>query len=71
MSDKILSVIYADACSRCAQASTQLYESLHDDKGSPLYDAEDVAKAVAAFRVWINIELDLIKEVGTEPDRLI
>jgi|TARA_R110000772_G_scaffold9185_3_gene30243 hypothetical protein len=48
-----------------------LYESLHDDDGAPLYDAEDVAKAVTAFRVWVNIELDLIKEVGTEPDRLI
>ena len=64
--DEMLSAIYQDACSRCADASTSLYESLHDDNGMPLYDREQVMKAITKFRTWVNIELDLVREACSE-----
>ena len=66
--DEMLSTIYHEACSRCSEASSFLYESLHDDNGMPLYDREQVMKAITSFRTWINIELDLVKEACSESE---
>ena len=66
--DEMLSAIYQDACSRCSDASTSLHESLHDDNGMPLYDREQVIKAITKFRTWVNIELDLIREACSESE---
>ena len=68
MNDQELSAIYEQACGRMRNASSHLYENLHDDKGMPLYDKEPVLDALLEFKEWISIEIDLIQSAQQEAE---
>lgn len=58
--------VFALATSRIHSTTTELYEELFDDKGSPKVHPGIVANLVAAFRTKIGYELDMIKESVNE-----
>jgi len=68
MNDQDLSAIYEKACGRMRQATSHLYENLHDDKGLPLYDKEGVLDALLEFKEWVGIEIDLIQTAQQEAE---
>jgi chromosomal replication initiation ATPase DnaA len=43
-----------------------LYESLHEDDGEALTELEDVLIQIKSFRDWVNIEIDLVREICKE-----
>lgn len=49
------------ATSRVSDLMTELYEDLHDHKGSPLLDLESITDKINAYKRVVRTELDLIK----------
>ena len=64
--DEIYNRFYFESCSRMQHAVTELYESLHDDKGDIVYDIEKVLDAVYEFKKSIALDTDLIKDIALE-----
>ena len=61
---KQLSGSFSIATQRLHHYVTELYEDLHDEKGEPRVNPGIVSNLLAAVRVVINQELDLIKEAS-------
>ena len=61
-----LSRIYFIATSRISAASAELYEDLHDEKGSPLLDQKQVSEVTNKYSRSFRIELDMIRAALTE-----
>lgn len=59
-----LSGSFSIATQRLHYYVTELYEDLHDEKGEPRVNPGIVSNLLAAVRVVINQELDLIKEAS-------
>ena len=56
-----------EACERILQATSTLHESLYSEDGyDVITEIEDVMSKIKDFRVWVNTELDLIKEISKE-----
>jgi hypothetical protein len=65
--DKLkLSEMYAIATTRVAEATTTLYESLHNEKGEPLTMKGQIADRISSYQKEVMIELDLIKQSSLE-----
>ena len=67
MTKEEASIFYMEACERIHQATSTLHESLYSEDGEDvLTEIEDVMSNIKDFRVWVNTELDLIKEISKE-----
>ena len=65
--DFTVSESYFQACERIHNAADMLYESLHDDEdGEAITDLSEVLIKIKNFRDWVNIEIDLVREVCKE-----
>ena len=60
---------YCKACVRIHTAADMLYESLHEDDGEALTELEDVLIQIKSFRDWVNIEIDLVREICKEYEK--
>lgn len=60
-----LSRLIHDSCNRIHQATTDMYESVHED-GVPLYGKVEVEYLIKDFREWINHEIDTIRSATSE-----
>jgi hypothetical protein len=49
------------ATSRVCSLMTELYEDLHDYKGEPLLDTEEITHKINAYKRVVRTELELIK----------
>jgi len=61
-----LSERYFDAFDRMYYNLSEVIEMLHDEDGDPISDAEVVGDIVVTLRQYINLELDLIRELARE-----
>jgi hypothetical protein len=61
-----LSQLFFIACDRIHQAVDDLYESIHDEVGEPVRDAESIEEALAELKTAVYHELDLIKSAVDE-----
>jgi Mg2+ and Co2+ transporter CorA len=61
-----LSERYFDAFDRMYYNLSEVIEMLHDEDGDPISDAEVVGEIVVTLRQYINLELDLIRELAKE-----
>jgi len=61
-----LSERYFDAFDRMYYNLSEVIEMLHDEDGDPISDAEVVGDIVVTLRQYINLELDLIRELAKE-----
>jgi hypothetical protein len=61
-----LSQLFFIACDRIHQAVDDLYESIHDETGSPVRDSESIEEALAELKTAVYHELDLIKSAVDE-----
>ena len=66
MDTKLLSKTYFFATSRMHNAATNLYESLHDEAGSPRTDAERLHNTIRKFKRDIDMEFDLVRSALLE-----
>tara|TARA_R110000787_G_scaffold2583_4_gene10156 strand:+ start:3256 stop:3486 length:231 start_codon:yes stop_codon:yes gene_type:complete len=66
MKNSKVSETYFIACERIHNAADMLYESLHEDDGEALTELEDVLIQIKSFRDWVNIEIDLVREICKE-----
>ena len=66
MDDNRLSEMYAMSCARLQQAASELYEDLHTKQGSPKTDVPEVIEMITAYKRWLVIEADLIRELAKE-----
>jgi hypothetical protein len=66
MKNSKVSETYFIACERIHSAADMLYESLHEDDGEALTELEDVLIQIKSFRDWVNIEIDLVREICKE-----
>ena len=66
MSNVKVSETYFTACERIHDAADMLYESLHDEDGNAVKEFNEVLKKIKDFRDWVNIEIDLVREVCKE-----
>jgi len=67
MTEKEVSIFYLEACDRIHNATSTLHEGLYNENGEDvLTEIEDVMSVIKDFRVWVNTELDLIKEISKE-----
>ena len=60
-----LSRLVFDSCDRIHQATTDMYESIHQD-GTPRYDSESIESVIRDFREWLNHEVDTIRSATSE-----
>ena len=60
-----LSRLVFDSCDRIHQATTDMYESIHED-GEPRYDSESIESVIRDFREWLNHEVDTIRSATSE-----
>jgi hypothetical protein len=60
-----LSRLVFDSCDRIHQATTDMYESIHED-GTPRYDSESIESVIRDFREWLNHEIDTIRSATSE-----
>ena len=60
-----LSRLVFDSCDRIHQATTDMYESIHED-GTPRYDSESIESVIKDFREWLNHEVDTIRSATSE-----
>jgi hypothetical protein len=61
MDKEELSRTYFLATSRISNAATSLYESLHDEAGSPRVDADRLHNTIRKFKRDIDGEFDMIR----------
>lgn len=61
-----LSRVYFIATSRISAGSAELYEDLHDRKGSPLLDPKQVSEITNKYSRSFRLELDMIRSALTE-----
>ena len=66
MNNSTVSKTYFQACERINDAADMLYESLHEEEGEALTELEDVLVQIKSFRDWVNIEIDLVREICKE-----
>ena len=66
MNNSNVSETYFKACERIHDAADMLYESLHEEEGEALTELEDVLIQIKSFRDWVNIEIDLVREICKE-----
>ena len=66
MNNSAVSETYFQACERIHNAADMLYESLHEDEGGAITDLDEVLKKIKDFRDWVNIEIDLVREICKE-----
>ena len=69
MKNSKVSETYFIACERIHNAADMLYESLHEDDGEALTELEDVLIQIKSFRDWVNIEIDLVREICKEYEK--
>ena len=60
-----LSRLVFDSCDRIHQATTDMYESIHED-GTPRYDSESIESVIRDFREWLNHEVATIRSATSE-----
>ena len=60
-----LSRLVFDSCDRIHQATTDMYESVHEE-GSPRYKSENIESIIKDFREWVNHEIDTIRSATSE-----
>ena len=67
MNNSVVSETYFKACERIHNAADMLYESLHEDeRGEAITELNEVLKKIKDFRDWVNIEIDLVREICKE-----
>tara|TARA_R110000744_G_scaffold308298_1_gene416347 strand:+ start:272 stop:493 length:222 start_codon:yes stop_codon:yes gene_type:complete len=66
MKNSKVSETYFHACGRIHDAADMLYESLHEEEGEAVTEFSEVLKKIKNFRDWVNIEIDLVREVCKE-----
>jgi hypothetical protein len=66
MDKKELSERYFDAFDRMYYNLSEVIEMLHDEDGDPISDPEVVGDIVVTLRQYINLEMDLIRELAKE-----
>jgi|TARA_R110000744_G_scaffold225354_2_gene343764 phage terminase large subunit len=66
MKNSTVSKAYFNACERIHDAADMLYESLHEDDGDAVTELDDVLIEIKSFRDWVNIEIDLVREICKE-----
>jgi hypothetical protein len=66
MDNKKLSELYYTSTSRVIDVAQSLYEKLHNYKGRPVTDDEEVRKMITNAVKEIRSELDLIKTAVAE-----
>lgn len=58
--------IFSIASSRIAESCSELYESLFDEEGQPLYDIDEINAHIRAFQRQVGVEADLIRQAIIE-----
>lgn len=53
------------------EATTILYEAIHDYNGDPHVDVEYVKDRLTEYRKWISDEIDLIRQTIREYDESV
>lgn len=66
MKNETVSKTYFQACERIHDAADMLYESLHEEDGEALTEFSEILIKIKDFRDWVNIEIDLVREVCKE-----
>jgi len=61
-----LSERYFEAFERMHYNLSEILEMLHDENGEPIDDPETVSDIVVTLRQYLNLEMDLIKELSKE-----
>ncbi len=61
-----LSERYFEAFERMHYNLSEILEMLHDDNGDAINDPETVSDIVVTLRQYLNLEMDLIKELSKE-----
>ena len=61
-----LSERYFEAFERMHHNLTEIIEILHDEDGDPIHDPEVVSDVVVTLRQYLNLEMDLVKELAKE-----
>lgn len=61
-----LSERYFEAFERMHYNLSEILEMLHDDNGDAINDPEIVSDIVVTLRQYLNLEMDLIKELSKE-----
>lgn len=61
-----LSWMYYHACNRMHEVVDDLYEELHNDKGTPLELKSQVEEAMDGVKMALYQELDLITSLASE-----
>ena len=61
-----LSERYFEAFERMHYNLSEILEMLHDDNGDAINDPEIVSDVVVTLRQYLNLEMDLIKELSKE-----
>lgn len=54
--------IFAIACDRISDSCSELYESLFDKDGQPLYDIDEINSYIRDFQRQVSAEADLIRQ---------
>jgi len=65
-SKQSLSDYYSIACLRMHALINDMYESLHEDDGTPIGDYDEVLDSIMSVRKEMFEELDLIKSICRE-----
>jgi hypothetical protein len=66
MDKKELSERYFSAFDRMYYNLSEVIEMLHDEDGDPISDPQIVGDVVVTLRQYINLEMDLIRELAKE-----
>jgi hypothetical protein len=61
-----LSRIYFLATARISEGSAELYEAVHDEKGSPILDQKQLSEITNKYSRSFRIELDLMRAALNE-----
>ena len=69
MKNDTVSTTYFQACERIHDAADMLYESLHEEEGDAITELSEVLIKIKDFRDWVNIEIDLVREICKEHEK--
>ena len=66
MTEKELANLYSRATMRIHELTTDLYEDLHENSGSPINSIEEIATITNKYSRWFRSELDFVRSAIQE-----
>lgn len=66
MNEKTLSRMYFVAADSIQKLTLELYESVHDDKGNPEKNWDEICRLTKEYKKQVNDEVEAIKLALTE-----